>query len=166
MPTAKQGTASIEISAPPEFVYRLITDVTRMGEWSPECYRCAWLDGAGAAAPGARFRGYNKAGRFRWQTTAVITRAEEGRSFAFTTMHDKSGREETAWRYEFQATPAGTLLTESYEFVWCPVVSRLIELPIPRGHQVDRGILVTLGKIKAAAEAAAAAERPEPVNDP
>jgi hypothetical protein len=50
-----------------------ITDVTRMGEWSPECYRCVWLDGATAAYVGARFRGYNKLGRFRWATTAVIT---------------------------------------------------------------------------------------------
>jgi hypothetical protein len=58
------------------------------------------------------------------------------------------------------------LLTESYEFAWCPVVSRLVELPIPRGRQVSRGILVTLAKIKAAAEAAATAEQAGPVNDP
>jgi uncharacterized protein YndB with AHSA1/START domain len=40
MPTAKRGIARIEIAATPEQVYRLITDITRMGEWSPECYRC------------------------------------------------------------------------------------------------------------------------------
>lgn len=155
MPTAKRGTASIEIIATPELVYRLITDITRMGEWSPECYRCTWLDGTDAAVPGARFRGYNKLGRHRWQTTAVILSAEEGRSFAFTTIHDKTGRPETAWQYDLRPSPAGTVLTESYEFLWCPVISRLIELPVPRGHQVSRGILLTLGRIKAAAEAAA-----------
>jgi uncharacterized protein YndB with AHSA1/START domain len=153
MPTARRGTASIEIVAAPELVYRLITDVTRMGEWSPECYRCTWLDGTDAAVRGARFRGYNKLGLYRWQTTAVITGADEGRSFAFTTIHDKTGREETAWRYDLRPSPAGTVLTESYQFLWCPVVSRLIELPVPRGRQVGRGILLTLSKIKAAAEA-------------
>ena len=40
MPTAQHGRASIEIAAPPQAVYDLIADVTRMGEWSPECYRC------------------------------------------------------------------------------------------------------------------------------
>jgi uncharacterized protein YndB with AHSA1/START domain len=37
MPTAKRGHAGIDIAAPPERVFGLITDVTRMGEWSPEC---------------------------------------------------------------------------------------------------------------------------------
>jgi len=156
MPTAKRGTARIEIAATPEQVYRLISDITRMGEWSPECYRCTWLNGSGAAVSGARFRGYNKLGLYRWQTTAVITAAEEGRSFAFTTIHDKTGREETAWRYDLLPSPGGTLLAESFQFVWCPVINRLTELPVPRGRQVSRGILLTLSKIKAAAEAAAA----------
>lgn len=155
MPTAKQGIASIEIAAPPQVVYGLITDITRMGEWSPECYHCAWLNDADTAVPGARFCGYNKLGSHRWQTTAVITSAEDGRLFAFTTVHDKTGKQETAWRYDLQATPAGTMLTESYQFLWCPVASRLIELPIPRSRQVGRGIRQTLINIKTAAEAAA-----------
>jgi hypothetical protein len=153
MPTARRGTASIEVAALPEVVYLLVSDVTRMGEWSPECYRCTWLDEAGTAVPGARFRGYNKLGNFRWQTTAVVTGAEDGRLLAFTTVHDRTGREETAWRYELQPVPGGTLLTESFQFLWCPVASRLAELPVPRGRQVSRGIRQTLINIKAAAEA-------------
>jgi uncharacterized protein YndB with AHSA1/START domain len=160
VPTAKRGIASIEIAAPPAFVYRLITDITRMGEWSPECYHCTWLDGASSAVRGARFRGYNRVGLLRWQTTAVITAAEDGRLFTFSTVHDETGRDETAWRYVFEPAPAGTLLTESYEFLWCPVISRLIELPFPRGHQVGRGIRQTLIKIKAAAEAEPRASSP------
>jgi hypothetical protein len=154
MPTAKRGSASVKIAAAPDLVYGLITDITRMGEWSPECYRCTWLDGASVAVPGARFHGYNRLGRYRWRTTAVINSAESGRSFAFTTVHDKTGREETAWRYDLLPDPAGTNLTESYEFLWCPIINRLTELPIPRGSQVSRGIQLTLARIKAAAEAA------------
>jgi len=44
-------------------------------------------------------------------------------------------------------------LTESFEFLWCPVANRIAELPIPRGSQVSRGIRQTLRNIKAAAEA-------------
>jgi uncharacterized protein YndB with AHSA1/START domain len=64
MPTAQQGRASVDIAAPPELVYDLITDVTRMGDWGPECYRCEWLDGATAPSIGARFRGYDRRGGF------------------------------------------------------------------------------------------------------
>ena len=156
MPTAKRGTASIEVAAPPEVIYLLVSDVTRMGEWSPECYRCTWLDGVGTAVPGARFRGYNRLGRFRWQTTAVVTGAEAGRVFAFTTVHETTGREETAWRYDLEPVPGGTLLTEAFQFLWCPVASRLAELPVPRGRQVTRGIRQTLVNLKAVAEARAA----------
>jgi len=153
MPTAKRGRARIDIAAAPERVFGLITDVTRMGEWSPECYRCVWLDGAAGASVGARFRGYNKLGRYRWATTAVIAAVEESRLFAFTVVHDKTGRDETAWRYQLAPSPSGTTLTESFEFLWCPVANRIAELPIPRGSQVSRGIRQTLRNIKGAAEA-------------
>jgi uncharacterized protein YndB with AHSA1/START domain len=153
MPTAKRGKARIDIAAPPEHVFGLITDITRMGEWSPECYRCVWFDGAAGVYVGARFRGYNKLGRYRWATTAVVTAAEESRSFAFTVVHDKTGKEETAWRYVLAPSSSGTVLTESFEFLWCPVASRVAELVIPRGSQVNRGIRQTLCNIKAAAEA-------------
>jgi hypothetical protein len=151
MATAKRGRESIRIVAAPEAVYDLIADVTRMGEWSPECYRCEWLDGATTAEVGARFRGYNRLGRVRWATTAVVTAAQRGHEFAFTVVHDKTGRDETLWRYRFERSSGGTLLTESFDFVWCPVGNRAVELFIPRGSQVNRGIHETLLRIAKAA---------------
>jgi uncharacterized protein YndB with AHSA1/START domain len=169
MPTAQRGAESIHIDAPPELVYDLITDVTRMGEWSPETYRCEWLDGATTTSPGARFRGHNRMGRIRWQRTAVVDRAERGREFAFTTVDDRTGRWETQWRYTLQptetgttetgTTEAGTLLTESFEFLWCSLANRATELFVPRGRQMDRGIHKTLQRIKAAAETLHATQR-------
>ena len=152
MPTARRGHCSIEIAAPPDVVYDLIADLTRMGEWSPECYRCEWLDGAAAAAPGERFRGYNRLGRMRWERTAVVNTADRGREFGFTTVNDSAGREETRWRYTMEPSRSGTLLTESFEFLWCSVANRLAEALVPRGRQVNRGIEETLRRIKRAAE--------------
>ena len=102
MPTAQHGRASIEIAAPPQVVYDLIADVRRMGEWSPECYRCEWLDGVSAAVLGARFRGFNRIGRFRWERTALICAAERGREFIFETVDDHTQRHET-WIAAHQA---------------------------------------------------------------
>lgn len=49
-----------EVSASPEKVWSLVTDLPRMGEWSPENLGGEWLDGATGAAVGAKFRGNNK----------------------------------------------------------------------------------------------------------
>jgi uncharacterized protein YndB with AHSA1/START domain len=152
MPTARHGTHAIEIAASPEHVYGLVSDVPRIGEWSPECYRAEWLDGACSARVGARFRGYNRRGPIRWHTTAVVTAAEPATEFAFTVIHDRTGREQTHWRYELNPTSVGTMLTESFQFLWCPIGNRISELFIPRGSQVNRGIEQTLRAVKSAAE--------------
>lgn len=156
MPTATTGEARVQIDAAPLHVYQLISDITRMGEWSPECRRAEWLDGAraaglGPAQAGAKFRGHNQIGLIRWRRDAVITVADPGREFSFTTLHPK-GREETLWRYQLRPVGAGTELTESYLFLWCSIASRMAELPLPRDKQLRRGIQETLERIKAVAE--------------
>jgi hypothetical protein len=153
MPTAQSGRASDDISALPEMLYDLIADVTRMGEWSPECYRCEWLDGASGPTVGARFRGYNRRGLMRWERTAVVTAADRGHEFAFATVNDRSGRLETRWQYLLEPSPHGTMLTESFHFVWCSLPVRAAELLIPRGRQMQRGIEDTVRRIKCVAEA-------------
>ena len=45
---------STEIAAAPETVYALVSDITRMGEWSPETVRAVWTRGATGPAVGAR----------------------------------------------------------------------------------------------------------------
>ena len=152
MPTPQRGRESIEIAAPPEVVYDLLADITRMGEWSPECYRCGWLDGASTAAVGTRFRGYNRLGPYRWERTAIITAADRGRNFSFTTVDDRTGREQTEWHYLFEPLSPGTLVTESFQFLWCPASERLVEAFVPRGRQVNRGIKDTLRRLKQTAE--------------
>ena len=149
--TATTGEARVEIDAAPLTVYQLISDITRMGDWSPECYRCEWLNGATTAAIGARLRGHNRLGKVRWHTDAIVTVADPGREFAFTTLH-KESREETLWRYELRHVSAGTEVIESYRFLWCPIANRIAELPIPRDKQLRRGIQETLSRIKTAAE--------------
>jgi hypothetical protein len=58
--------ARITIEAPVEDVWNVISDVTRVGEWSGECRRCEWVGDSARLAPGARFRGGNRRGWMRW----------------------------------------------------------------------------------------------------
>ncbi|MCU1426335.1 MAG: polyketide cyclase [Actinomycetia bacterium] len=150
------GEVTVHIEAPPARVYALISNVTRMGEWSPECYRCAWTNGASEPAVGARFRGSNRQGLIRWTTTAEIVAAEPGASFAFTTK-TRGDREQTRWRYAFRPAGTGTDVTESFESMSEPLYVRIAEALIMRNRHAQReaGMRTTLERIKAVAEAVA-----------
>ena len=105
---------AIEIQARPEDIYRLLADVRRMGEWSPECVRCRWLRGATAARPGAHFRGTSRNGWHRWSTRATIVTADPGRQLAFDVTY--LGLPVASWRYDLTPDDAeSTVLTESVE---------------------------------------------------
>lgn len=109
---ADQVQVEREIAASPERVWELISDVTRMGEWSPETTSCRWLGGADAPEVGARFRGSNRSGWRRWTTVCTVTDAEPGGSFAFEV---KGGPVPVArWAYEIEATDGGCRVTESW----------------------------------------------------
>ena len=73
-----QGEVRAHIEADPLTVYALVTDVTRMGEWSPETQKAAWVDGATGPAVGAKFKGTNKRGFMRWSTTPRVDVAISG----------------------------------------------------------------------------------------
>ncbi|MGH9811046.1 MAG: SRPBCC family protein, partial [Terriglobia bacterium] len=68
-------------------------------------------------------------------------------------VNDRVGRAETRWQYTLAPSANGTVLTEAFEFLWCTLANRAVEMFVPRGRQMDRGIEETLGRIKRAAEA-------------
>src|SRR5438270_4543317 len=107
MKKGTRGEATLHVSAPPETLYELVSDVTRMGEWSPETVRCEWLDGATGPGVGARFKGSNRRGMWRWSTKPRVTAAEPGREFAFVAGLMMFNRDMTKWRYQFEPAPDG-----------------------------------------------------------
>ncbi len=50
---------SVCVARSPESLYDMVSDVTRMGEWSPICRACWWDDGDGPW-PGGWFTGRNQ----------------------------------------------------------------------------------------------------------
>ena len=87
------------VAASPLVLSRLVSDVTRMGEWSPENTSCRWLGGATTPSVGARFKGTNRRGWRRWSTTCTVTEAEPGRRFAFDVRSGPLAI--SSWSYEF-----------------------------------------------------------------
>ncbi len=95
------------VGSSPDVVYGLVSDVTRMGEWSPETTSCRWVGGATGPVAGARFRGSNRMGWRRWSTTCSIVEAEPGRRFSFDVKF--AGLPISRWSYEF--SPEGDRCT-------------------------------------------------------
>jgi uncharacterized protein YndB with AHSA1/START domain len=148
-----EGRATVHINAPPEKVYAMITDVTRMGEWSPECVRAEWIGGATGPVAGARFKGHNKLGLARWSTKPTVKVADAGKEFAFET--GKPGKGDTRWTYRLSPKDGGTDLTESFEALRYPGFMKLVSRPAKRRAKLTGDIQQTLERIKQAAEGAA-----------
>jgi uncharacterized protein YndB with AHSA1/START domain len=154
MVSARTGEERIHVDAPPETVWKLLSDVERMGEWSPECYRVAWLDDASAPAKvGARFKGSNRWGPMRWSMTCEVTSAEPGREISWVTV--QGDRKLVSWTYRFEPTESGTDVVESFDVHWLPLGPRIVEdyLMVNRDKHRSAAMAATLQRIKAAAEA-------------
>jgi uncharacterized protein YndB with AHSA1/START domain len=152
----RHDSVSIDIAAPPERVYELVSDITRMGDWSPECYQCAWAKGATGPAVGARFKAKNKGGRGpSWFNTPVVTAADPANEFAFN--RSGPGIGSYTWRYVMEPTSTGTKLTESFD-AERPLGKAMTWMTMKWTGSADRdadlheGMLTTLSRIKAAAE--------------
>lgn len=154
MRTARTGSVRVHIDAPAQRVWELLSHLERMGEWSPECYRLEWQEGAESpAVPGARFRGWNRYGRMRWSVACRVKTAVPNGELSFTTLvRDK---EMTTWTYRIQPTAAGVDLEESFEVHWLPLSARLAEdyLMRDRDRRREEAMRTTLERIKALAEA-------------
>lgn len=144
---------TVQVAAPAQRVWELLSDVRRMGEWSPETIRAEWISGATGPAVGARFRGYNKR-KASWRTTCTVTTAEPGREFAFDVGRD------TRWRYAFTSDgDGGCQVTESFEILRVPgAIGRWLTglgtgVPwVEREADLRAGMRETLRRLKAAAE--------------
>lgn len=151
-----QDSRQTVIGASLDRIYDLVSDLPRMGEWSPECERVEWTGGTTVAAEGDRFVGHNRGGPFgmmRWSRRGRILAADPGREFAFVT--EEGGRESTVWRYRFETVEGGTRVTESYEVRWIPAWARLLDIPTNRHRELHEAMGHTLGRLKTAAEALA-----------
>lgn len=113
---AMQDSVTVTIAASPEQVWALVSDVTKIGRYSPETFEGEWLDGAAGPAVGVRFRGHvkrNEKGPTYW-ATCVITECEPNRVFGFT-VGSSVEKGLNNWRYELTANADGTTdVTESF----------------------------------------------------
>jgi hypothetical protein len=146
---------STEIKADPKVVYDLVSDLPRMGEWSPENTGGRWVGGATGPAVGAKFKGTNRKGFRRWSTTCTITDAAPGEVFAFDVDYGPTAI--SHWEYVLTTTPSGTRVTESWTDrrpTWMKLGGVVAMGVADRGAHNRRSMETTLAELKAAAEKA------------
>jgi len=144
---------TVHMAAPPDRIWELVSDVTRIGQYSPETFEAEWLDGATGPAVGARFRGHvkrNGRGPTYW-TTCTVLASDPGREFAFGV--GSSDKPINTWRYRLEAAGDGTDVTESFELAHTAMI-RLYwaVLGSARGRTNRNGMRSTLERIKAEVE--------------
>ena len=148
-----EQSASIVINRPAAEVFAVVTDVTRMGEWSPECTSGRWVAPATGPAMGATFEGDNVASLGpitlkRWTTTSEIVDLVPDRVFEFL------AEGITTWRYELVEHDGATTLTESFSHAPFTGMQGFVSSTLIRRPQALRkGLHQTLAKMKQAIEA-------------
>lgn len=109
---APSASAQTEISASPQEVYALVSDLPGLEKVAAEFQRGRWLGGVTEARVGARFRGTNKRAWRRWTTTVTVTDAEPGSRFAFEVTY--YGLPISRWQYDFEPSGDGCLVREKH----------------------------------------------------
>ncbi|GLY50343.1 hypothetical protein Lesp01_39990 [Lentzea sp. NBRC 102530] len=102
------------VPVPPARLYEIVSDVSRIGLWSPTASEVSYDDGAGPR-PGAWFSGHNKRGERAWVSRSQVLTARPGAEFAFVV----GGLDEgiVRWRWTFHADGAGSVVTQEWQLL-------------------------------------------------
>jgi uncharacterized protein YndB with AHSA1/START domain len=142
--------AEIEINAPVSKVWGLVSDLSRMPQWSPQCRLMKPL---GPLRPGTRTINLNRRNLLFWPTTSTITEVLPERKLAFRIPLNTS-----VWSYELEPTATGTRLVETRRAEnGVTAVSKAVTNAALGGvpsfeKELLEGMNLSLARIKAAAE--------------
>ena len=152
MTNREEISASVDIEAPPELVWSLVSDPARMPDWSPQCRKMI-VRGKAPVGVGTRTFNINRRGPLFWPTRSKIKAFETGKRFAFTIAENG-----TVWSFDLEPTTTGTRLTESRRAPnGVSNLSNFLTRTVLGGtenfeEELEAGMGQTLERIKAAAE--------------
>jgi hypothetical protein len=147
-------SSTVEVKASPDDVWRVVSDLGRMPEFSPELRRAFVV---GRPGVGANIIGINRRKAVVWPTTSKVVRWEPGRAVAWKTR--ESG---ATWVYELEPTETGTAVTGRRVLTRFTLGTALLGPAIggAQGHDAElaEGIRTTLERIREVVESARSAQ--------
>ena len=158
-------SVTVHMLATPEQIWDLVSDVTKIGRYSPETFEAEWLDGATGPEVGARFRGHvkrNGIGPVYW-TSCTVQECVPGRVFTFG-VGGAPDKALSVWGYRLEASGDGTDVTETFRLA----DTRLLRLywavlGWARGRTNRNDMRATLERMKAEVESGNGGEAGPPV---
>ena len=97
-------------------LWDVVRDPTRVGEWSHECVDGEWVGEATEARPGARFRGKNEQGIFRWGRLCEVVSAEPY-ELVWRTVPTRLYPDSTEWAIRLAPVDRGTRIEQTFQVV-------------------------------------------------
>ena len=147
------GEVSLEVAATPAEVWDLVTDVTRIGEFSRETFEARWLRGSSGPEVGARFKGHvkrNGVGPTYW-SLCTVTKSVPEQEFEFSV--GASSATVNNWGYALEPSGSGTRVTEYFRLESSlPVRAYWALLGHLRGRTNEKGMRTTLERMRAVVE--------------
>ena len=146
------ASASIDVAAPPERVYGLLTDLDSFTEVAAETEKMRLRSGSSLSV-GAVFSGSNNNGKRRWTTKCKVTDAQPSARFGFNVTH--TGVPVAHWQYDIASTSGGCRVTESTwdrRPWWFKRVAEIYTASPNRTGRNQRNIEATLARLKTRAE--------------
>lgn len=142
-------SATVEMAATPDEVWKIVSDVRRMPQFSPELQKVILVGNAGGA--GQRLIGLNKRKWLWWPTTSKVIRFEPNREIAWHTR--ESG---ATWTYRIEPTATGSSVTARRDLPGFTLGSKALT-PLMGGavnhdRELADGLRETLLRIKAVLE--------------
>lgn len=149
------GSVTVHMAASPAAVWDLVSDVTRIGEFSPETFEAKWTRGASGPAVGAYFKGHvkrNGVGPVYW-TLCRVTECVPGEVFGFDVV--MKDRPVNTWTYRIVPAGDGCDVTESFQLDPNPLLKAYWKvLGRARGKTNTDGMRQTLERIREVVERA------------
>lgn len=146
------GEVTIWMDAKVADVWDLVSDVTRIGEFSPETFEAEWTHGSSGPEVGARFRGHvkrNGIGPIYW-SPCRITICEPNEQFEFAVV---GAGPLNNWGYRLRERDGGTEVTEYFRLEPKFVMKAYWTLlGWSRSRTNERGMRTTLERMKAVVE--------------
>ena len=153
------GQVTVDIAASPQEVWDLVSDVTRIGEFSPETFEARWTRGSTGPEVGATFKGHvkrNGVGPTYW-TGCKVTRCEPPTDTSEGVFEFCVGTDDIAvnnWGYRIAPDGSGgSKVTEYFRLeAKLPMKVYWALLGWSRGKTNEKGMRTTLEKMKAVLE--------------
>jgi hemerythrin-like domain-containing protein len=145
-----RGSTTVIVDAEIDAVWDIVRDPTRVGEWSHECIGGEWVGDARDARPGARFRGRNRQGMFRWGRLCEVVRAESY-ELVWRTVPTRLYPDSTEWALRLERRNGGTAIQQRFQVVKGSALEPLYAAVLPAHRDRNEALKHDLERIGALA---------------